>query len=138
MPLDRCLLDGSGSSPGTRDYDTNDDEGYHSAAEEEMMLVPNEPSKARKLTQKKKLEQVNFSKWLNVNRGNLTKKAAEIPSPQEESLHYMVKSCEGSDKIIGQARDYQMELFERARTENTIAVLDTGKLLAAPNHSNPG
>ncbi|KAI9728236.1 MAG: Dicer-like protein 1 [Chrysothrix sp. TS-e1954] len=31
-----------------------------------------------------------------------------------------------SQKIIQAPRDYQMELFERAKTQNTIAVLDTG------------
>lgn len=31
-----------------------------------------------------------------------------------------------SDRIINRARDYQQELFERAKEENVIAVLDTG------------
>ena len=33
---------------------------------------------------------------------------------------------EQSEKIIDKAREYQQELFERARDENIIAVLDTG------------
>src|ERR1700761_5173049 len=33
---------------------------------------------------------------------------------------------EESNKIIDQAREYQQELFERAKEENIIAVLDTG------------
>ncbi|EXJ84715.1 hypothetical protein A1O3_05385 [Capronia epimyces CBS 606.96] len=33
---------------------------------------------------------------------------------------------QGPDSIIDQAREYQQELFERAKEENTIAVLDTG------------
>lgn len=33
---------------------------------------------------------------------------------------------QGSDSIIDQAREYQQELFERAKEENVIAVLDTG------------
>jgi superfamily II DNA or RNA helicase len=31
-----------------------------------------------------------------------------------------------SEKIIDRARDYQQELFERAKEQNVIAVLDTG------------
>ncbi|EXJ94083.1 hypothetical protein A1O1_02476 [Capronia coronata CBS 617.96] len=33
---------------------------------------------------------------------------------------------QGSDSIIDKAREYQQELFERAKEENVIAVLDTG------------
>lgn len=107
----------------------DDDAEYRSADEEDIRLVPNEPSKARKITQKKKLEQANFSKWLTTNREDLTQTTSKVPFQQTESLKYMVKSWEGGDKIIGKARDYQMELFERAKNENTIAVLDTGELL---------
>lgn len=114
------------SSPDTRQDYNDDDIEYRSADEEETRLVPNEPSKARKVTHKKKLEQANFSKWLTANQGKLTSKVAEIPSQQEGTLRYMVKSWEGGDKIVGKARDYQMELFERAKNQNTIAVLDTG------------
>lgn len=121
-------LNGISSSTDTRSYDTDEDAEYRSADEEETRLVPNEPSRARKITQKKKLEQANFSKWLTTNRENLTKKTTKVPLQQAESLRYMVKSWEGGDKIIGKARDYQMELFERAKNENTIAVLDTGEI----------
>lgn len=118
---------GISSSTDVKSYDMDEDSDYRSADEEETRLVPNEPSKARKISQKKKLEQANFSKWLTTNRENLTKKTTKVPLQQAESLRYMVKSWEGGDKIIGKARDYQMELFERAKNENTIAVLDTGE-----------
>lgn len=107
--------------------DDEDDAKYSSDGDEDLGLVVREPSKPRKISQKKKIEQVNFAKWLNNNRQSLSKKAAAQPSNNEQTLEYLVKSWEGGQKIIGSPRDYQLELFERAKKENTVAVLDTGK-----------
>lgn len=109
-------------------YDSDVDIEYHSAGEQAEILVPNEPSKPRKISQKKKIEQANFSKWWVNNEQSLSKKVIKLSSRQDETLAYMVKKWEGSEKIITKARDYQLELFDRAKKENTIAVLDTGKL----------
>ena len=43
----------------------------------------------------------------------------------EQSARYIVNHAE-SQKIISTPREYQTELFERARDRNIIAVLDTG------------
>lgn len=110
------------------EYNENDQD-YRSADEEDMRLVVKEPSKPRKISQKKKIEQINFTKWVNNNRQSLAKKSAAQSSNQEQTLTYMVKSWEGGQKIISSPRDYQLELFERAKKENTVAVLDTGKQL---------
>lgn len=112
--------------PDNHQDDDEDDTERGSESDEADRLVQNEPTKPRKISQKKTVEQANFRIWLSSNRPNLSKKPANRSNAQEESLQYMVKRCEGGEKIINSPRDYQIELFERAKHENTIAVLDTG------------
>ena len=45
---------------------------------------------------------------------------------EDQSARYIVHQAE-SQKIISTPREYQTELFERAKERNIIAVLDTGK-----------
>lgn len=124
------VLSDTGPPSGDPDTDSDGEAQYRSANEEETQLTPNEPSKPRKISLKKKAEQANFSQWLTSNRANLSKKTVNQPASQQaESLRYNIRSWQGGEKIIGQARDYQLELFERAKLNNTIAVLDTGEYI---------
>jgi len=50
----------------------------------------------------------------------------EQTTTQEFDNIFTSKTSESSKKIIEDPRDYQTELFERAKNENIIAVLDTG------------
>lgn len=106
--------------------DSDNELANRSEGEEANRLVQNESRKPRKITQKKKIEQANFGVWLEDNRNKLSKKPKNHVTENDQSLGYLVKSWEGQ-KIINNPRDYQMELFERAKEKNTIAVLDTGK-----------
>ena len=45
---------------------------------------------------------------------------------EDQSARYIVNQAE-SQKIISTPREYQTELFERAKEKNIIAVLDTGR-----------
>jgi endoribonuclease Dicer len=53
---------------------------------------------------------------------------------EDQSARYIVNQAE-SQKIISTPREYQTELFERAKEKNIIAVLDTGTLLLKTSQS---
>lgn len=116
---------------GAQGCDSEDDAEYRSDAGEADRLVPNEPPKPRKISQKKKMEQMNLRQYITNNKASLSRKAAKLSTEEDQSITCMVKHWEGGEKIIHNPREYQMELFERAKNQNTIAVLDTGKCAIA-------
>ena len=63
-----------------------------------------------------------------LSRRNGKTKNADEPEPKVDtrSTKWLVQQS-ASHRIISQPREYQTELFEKAKKENIIAVLDTGK-----------
>ncbi|KAK1759415.1 hypothetical protein QBC47DRAFT_437129 [Echria macrotheca] len=77
------------------------------------------------VSQKRRADLSAFDLWIEQNQNSLSKRA-KIPLVNDKySAQALVRNFENR-KIITSPRDYQLELFERAKVHNTIAVLDTG------------
>ena len=55
------------------------------------------------------------------------------PDQEDRATSYVLATQE-SDGVITDPREYQLELFERAKQQNTIAVLDTGSVFPEPDY----
>ena len=89
-------------------------------------LTQNPPSQPHQPSQKKRADYANFGNWLERNRDRISKMTELTHADDEQSTAYMFRAEQ--QKIIESPRDYQIELFERAKQKNIIAVLDTGEL----------
>ena len=121
------LLDGQQS--GATDSPKDEDEDYeaylldHSDIED----VPIKPLLPSEGCWKKMANRAAFGQYL-VDHEEEGDKISDEQDDDPKRLQSLTarKLSEESAKIIDKARDYQQELFERAKEENIIAVLDTG------------
>jgi hypothetical protein len=107
-----------------------DDAGNVDNEEQEdfgTVLEQNLPAKSRKPSERKRADQAAFDSWREENRNEIRKTTPKKgPSSNEDkSIAWLFRES-ATDKIIESPRDYQVELFERAKQRNIIAVLDTG------------
>jgi len=84
-------------------------------------------SRPRKITERKRKLNAIADSYVQERTQKLIKKGSLV-RPQDEAIQsarWMVNQAE-SCQIISTPREYQIELYERAKEKNIIAVLDTG------------
>jgi endoribonuclease Dicer len=105
-PVDETMLDGDDDLP---------DAPHHVAGDRD---------------EKRRAQNAIFNLWLtsrtaqNVLTSTSTSKS-HSPADDRQSIAQLLAKQQSSP-IVNNPRDYQLELFERAKTANTIACLDTG------------
>ena len=84
-------------------------------------------SRPKKVTERKRRLNAIADSWIQAELLNPSKKEKHVPVEEEgdQSTKWLVNQQENRN-IVGLAREYQTELFERAKEKNIIAVLDTG------------
>ncbi|KAF4436516.1 hypothetical protein F53441_13227 [Fusarium austroafricanum] len=83
------------------------------------------PSKPRRITEKKLRDQAALQAHIAKTHRENAKSAIPFSDPDKHSAAQLVHVSE-SRKIIASPREYQIELFERAKEDNVIVVLPTG------------
>lgn len=98
----------------------DEDGGNETESDEEE---PVHPSENQELSYEKTVRESYIRS--RVLQANKVSTAPETKDDDKQSVKWLIKDS-GSQEIISSPREYQIELFERAKTQNIIAVLDTG------------
>ncbi|EFX03018.1 rnase3 domain containing protein [Grosmannia clavigera kw1407] len=103
------------------------DDHLEDSDEDGMPLENTGSSNNLNLSQKHRSDKDAFESWLAQNRVSITDSRADetVLRDEDKTTASLVREFEAS-KIIESPRDYQVELFEKAKQKNVIAVLDTG------------
>jgi endoribonuclease Dicer len=94
--------------------------------DDQYILVENERRRP-KVTERSRLNAAIFQKWLDNHQNEVTKPNAQR-RPGDLDSHSIAQLLGefSNEKIITSPREYQIELFEKAKEKNIIVVLDTG------------
>lgn len=120
----------SPTSPTSQDNDSDYEDG------DGKKWVVNDPPKPRKTSESKRADNAKFDLWIEQNQQYLSKGVSKLVAEGDRSVNSLVREFENK-RIITSPRDYQLELFELSKTQNTIAVLDTGTSWSLASHGHP-
>lgn len=112
---------------------------------EDKYRLTSAPTPARKISERKRIDAATFETWLQKEENSKTVKkqrmevrerAGRGPKGDDRLTTAALVKLGQSQRIVDSPREYQVELFEKAREMNTIIVLDTG-MTDAWNHIYP-
>ena len=104
------------------------EEAQHDNEVSEAELEEDQVTQKHKATKRKMEQQSKFNEWKLKHAKQITDaeiKALQQNVSDEKTPVYELMQRDHS-RIISDPREYQLELFERAKGQNIIAVLDTG------------
>jgi endoribonuclease Dicer len=129
MDLDQPTVSSSlGIAANGQDEDDNAADTDNEDEQGTKRWVVNAPRKPRKISEKKRADNAAFDVWIEENQQNLTESLDKfIVDDNDKTFQSLIRDFENK-RIITNPRDYQLELFELAKTQNTIGVLDTGEI----------
>lgn len=109
--------DGQGSNDAASEYDDGSDK------DDDKYRLESAPDRHRQISDKKRLDTAAFQSWMEKHQRDISK--PDATQSDRHSVAHMIGNS-WSNKIIASPREYQIDLFERAKAKNTIVVLDTG------------
>jgi hypothetical protein len=108
------------TSESRNEGDTHDRDLDAEEDEEDFYRFVVRPERPRNVSEKKRLDTAAFAAWVQENQ-------SQIASSKDSSQNLGRPTKAPLDKrIITKPREYQNDLFERAKHKNIIVVLDTG------------
>ncbi|KAK2013126.1 RNase3 domain-containing protein [Colletotrichum eremochloae] len=108
-------------------FDIQDEDRGPDEDEDEYRRWSLNPEQPRKISEKKRRDHAKFQSWIESNQDKVLEAGPDAPKePNLGSVAHLMKQENDRFRIIQTPREYQIELFERAKSKNTIVVLDTG------------